>query len=204
MRRVPLWTPLLATLVFLPWMWALPTLHAAPLQSCGGPARACSSADAGATPSPMLAVGAIMGLLSPAWTGPGAGRRYLACVGARHAGPGAGRLCCGIGWAPPFCVKCWAVFLGTVACVFAAGVLSQWTRHRLPVWTTSCRWWPAGGGLGRRVCDQACGAGHLCGLQARGLGHLVGPVLSGSRRSSALAGISAALPTRTQGLQTLR
>ena len=28
----PLWTPLLATLVFLPWMWALPTLHAMPLQ----------------------------------------------------------------------------------------------------------------------------------------------------------------------------
>ena len=28
----PLWTPLLATLVFLPWLWALPTLHAMPLQ----------------------------------------------------------------------------------------------------------------------------------------------------------------------------
>ena len=27
-----LWTPLLATLVFLPWLWALPTLHAMPLQ----------------------------------------------------------------------------------------------------------------------------------------------------------------------------
>src|SRR5690606_11237838 len=27
-----LWTPLLATLVILPWMWALPTLHAMPLQ----------------------------------------------------------------------------------------------------------------------------------------------------------------------------
>ena len=28
----PLWTPLLATLVILPWLWALPTLHAMPLQ----------------------------------------------------------------------------------------------------------------------------------------------------------------------------
>ncbi|WP_200843365.1 hypothetical protein, partial [Raoultella sp. 18079] len=28
----PLLTPLLATLVFLPWLWALPTLHAMPLQ----------------------------------------------------------------------------------------------------------------------------------------------------------------------------
>ena len=27
-----LWTPLLATLVVLPWMWALPTLHQMPLQ----------------------------------------------------------------------------------------------------------------------------------------------------------------------------
>lgn len=28
----PLWTPLLATLVILPWLWALPTLHHMPLQ----------------------------------------------------------------------------------------------------------------------------------------------------------------------------
>ena len=28
----PLWTPLLATLVILPWLWALPTLHQMPLQ----------------------------------------------------------------------------------------------------------------------------------------------------------------------------
>ena len=28
----PLWTPLLATLVVLPWLWALPTLHHMPLQ----------------------------------------------------------------------------------------------------------------------------------------------------------------------------
>ena len=28
----PLWTPLLATLVILPWMWALPTLQQMPLQ----------------------------------------------------------------------------------------------------------------------------------------------------------------------------
>lgn len=28
----PLWTPLLATLVILPWLWALPTLHKMPLQ----------------------------------------------------------------------------------------------------------------------------------------------------------------------------
>ena len=28
----PLWTPLLATLVMLPWLWALPTLHQMPLQ----------------------------------------------------------------------------------------------------------------------------------------------------------------------------
>lgn len=28
----PLWTPLLATLTFLPWLWALPTLHHTPLQ----------------------------------------------------------------------------------------------------------------------------------------------------------------------------
>jgi len=28
----PLWTPLLATLVILPWLWAMPTLHKMPLQ----------------------------------------------------------------------------------------------------------------------------------------------------------------------------
>lgn len=31
-RASPLWTPLLFTLVVLPWLWALPTLHKMPLQ----------------------------------------------------------------------------------------------------------------------------------------------------------------------------
>ena len=32
LRDSALWTPLLATLVLLPWLWALPRLHAMPLQ----------------------------------------------------------------------------------------------------------------------------------------------------------------------------
>jgi len=32
LAQVALWTPLLAALVLLPWVWALPRLHAMPLQ----------------------------------------------------------------------------------------------------------------------------------------------------------------------------
>ena len=63
----PLWTPLLATLVFLPWMWALPTLHAMPLQlQWSGACLVVLMLGWPLAIPVLLAVGAIAGLLSPA------------------------------------------------------------------------------------------------------------------------------------------
>ena len=63
----PLWTPLLATLVFLPWLWALPTLHAMPLQlQWSGACLVVLMLGWPLAIPVLLAVGAIAGLLSPA------------------------------------------------------------------------------------------------------------------------------------------
>ena len=63
----PLWTPLLATLVLLPWLWALPTLHQLPLQlpwSGAGLVLLCLGWPL-AVPA-LCAVGTLAWLLSPA------------------------------------------------------------------------------------------------------------------------------------------
>ena len=77
----PLWTPLLATLVFLPWMWALPTLHAMPLQlQWSGACLVVLMLGWPLAIPVLLAVGAIAGLLSPAldWADALAGLHALA------------------------------------------------------------------------------------------------------------------------------
>ena len=62
-----LWTPLLATLVLLPWMWALPTLHAMPLQlQWSGACMVVLMLGWPLAIPVLIAVGAIACLLSPA------------------------------------------------------------------------------------------------------------------------------------------
>jgi len=123
----PLWTPLLATLVLLPWLWALPTLHAMPLQ------LQWSGACLVVLIPVLLAVGAIAGLLSPAldWADALGAAIWLGVVPATLALALGALLRRWVG-TQPFVYVLGRAFLGTVACVFAAGVLSQWTGHLLP------------------------------------------------------------------------
>ena len=107
----PLLTPLLATLVVLPWMWALPTLHAMPLQLQWS--GACMV---------VLMLGWPEALGAIAWQGVIPATLAL-MVGAlvRHF----------IG-TKLFVYVLGRAFLGTVLCLFASGALSQWNGHLLP------------------------------------------------------------------------
>ncbi len=130
----PLLTPLLATLVFLPWLWALPTLHAMPLQlQWSGACLVVLMLGWPLAIPVLLAVGAIAGLLSPAldWADALGAAIWLGVVPATLA-LALGALVRRFVGTQPFVYVLGRAFLGTVACVFAAGVLSQWTGHLLP------------------------------------------------------------------------
>jgi uncharacterized membrane protein len=130
----PLLTPLLATLVFLPWMWALPTLHAMPLQLQWSGACMVVLMLGWPLAIPVLAlVGVIAWLVSPAmdwpqalgamaWQGvtPATLALILGALVRRFLGPHL------------FVYVLGRAFLGTVLCLFASGALSQWSGHQLP------------------------------------------------------------------------
>ncbi len=139
-RASALWTPLLATLVILPWAWALPTLHHMPLQlQWSGACLVLLTLGWPLAVPVLLAVGAIAALVSPGlswadalglavWQGvvpatlallPGVLLRRL--IG-RHALDGV----------RPFVYVLGRAFLGTALCIFLAGTLSQWAGHALP------------------------------------------------------------------------
>lgn len=130
----PLLTPLLATLVLLPWMWALPTLHAMPLQLQWSGACMVVLMLGWPLAIPVLAVvGVIACLLSPAMGWPEA----LGAIAWQGVVPATLALILGalvrrfLG-AHLFVYVLGRAFLGTVLCLFAAGALSQWSGHQLP------------------------------------------------------------------------
>ncbi|EER59948.1 conserved hypothetical protein [Acidovorax delafieldii 2AN] len=130
----PLLTPLLATLVLLPWMWALPTLHAMPLQLQWSGACLVVLMLGWPLAIPVLvAVGVIASLLSPAMPWPDA----LGAIAWQGVTPATLALILGalvrrfIG-AKLFVYVLGRAFLGTVLCLFASAALSQWSGHRLP------------------------------------------------------------------------
>ena len=128
-----LWTPLLATLVLLPWMWALPTLHAMPLQLQWSGACLVVLMLGWPLAIPVLvAVGACAWLVSPAMTGADAlgATTWLGVVPATLA-LGLGALVRRFTGTKPFVYVLGRAFLGTVACVFVASALSQWSGHTL-------------------------------------------------------------------------
>ena len=130
----PLLTPVLATLVVLPWLWALPTLHAMPLQLQWSGACLVTLMLGWPLAVPvLLAVGGIAALVSPAlgwpdavalavWSGvvPATLALLVGAVLRRFTGT---RL---------FVYVLGRAFLGTAACLFVASSLSQWTGHTLP------------------------------------------------------------------------
>lgn len=136
----PLWTPLLATLVVLPWLWALPTLHHMPLQlQWSGACLVLLTLGWPLAVPVLLAVGLIAGLVSP-------GLGWDEALGlAVWQGVVPATLALLLGWlmrrlittraftgARIFVYVLGRGFLGTALCIFLAGTLSQWAGHMLP------------------------------------------------------------------------
>lgn len=129
----PLLTPLLATLVLQPWLWALPTLHAMPLQlQWSGACLVVLMLGWPLAMPVMLGVGAITGVISPmdwqqslhaaVWQGmvPGTLALLLGSLLRRLTGE------------QMFVYILGRAFLGTVLCVFATSVLERWLGSPLP------------------------------------------------------------------------
>ena len=130
----PLVTPLLATLVVLPWLWALPTLHRMPLQlQWSGACLVVLMLGWPLAIPALVAVGGIEAVHSPsldwadavgtiAWQGvvPATLALALGAVIRRLIGT------------QPFVYVLGRAFLGTAVCLFLANVLGQWSGHSLP------------------------------------------------------------------------
>ncbi|MBP3980968.1 hypothetical protein J8G26_09525 [Acidovorax sp. JG5] len=128
-----LWTPLLATLLFLPWLWALPTLHAMPLQLQWSGACLVVLMLGWPLAMPVLVlVGGVAWLISPmGW------EQALATVVWQGVVPGTLALLLGalvrrLTGEHLFIYVLGRAFIGTAVCVFAAGVLAQWSSQPLP------------------------------------------------------------------------
>ena len=129
-----LWTPLLATLVVLPWMWALPTLHQMPLQlQWSGACLVLLMLGWPLAVLTLLAVGVITWLLSPSLSVP-ATLALTVCHGLVPA-------TLAMGWGAllrrflgtKVCVYLFGRgFFGTVVCLFIAGLLAQAAGEQLP------------------------------------------------------------------------
>ncbi|MBC7214915.1 MAG: hypothetical protein AB7V41_02155 [Burkholderiaceae bacterium] len=130
----PLISPLLATLVLLPWVWALPTLHAMPLQlQWSGACLVVLMLGWPLAVLTLVAVGVLACWFSPAmdwaqalgtiaWLGvvPATFALFLGALIRRFIGE----------WI--FVYVLGRAFLGTVLCVFASAMLAQWSGHTLP------------------------------------------------------------------------
>ncbi|MDR3064471.1 MULTISPECIES: hypothetical protein [Comamonas] len=130
----PLMTPLLAILVLLPWVWALPALHKMPLQLhwSGAPLVLLLIGWPLAVPV-LIATSAMAFALAPAlglqdalglavWQG------LVPATLAMLWGAAVRRWC----WHNIFVFIFLRGFLGTVVCVFIASLLGQWAGHVLP------------------------------------------------------------------------
>lgn len=129
----PLLTPLLATLVILPWMWALPVLHHSPLQlQWSGAVLVLLMLGWPLAVPVFLLVGLGSMLVAPVpWDGALSLAVWLGIVPATFA--------LGLGavlrrWLPdhPFIYVLGRGFLGAVACLFASRVLAGWLGSELP------------------------------------------------------------------------
>ena len=125
-------TPMLACLAVLPWLWALPSLHAMPLQLQWSGACLVVLCLGWPLAVPVLVVvGVLAALVSPmAWEQALALTTWLGVVPATLA-LGLGALVRRFVGAHLFVYILGRAFLGTVACVFASGALSQWAGHTL-------------------------------------------------------------------------
>ena len=129
-----LWSPLLATLVVLPWMWALPTLHQMPLQlQWSGACLVLLMLGWPLAVLTLLAVGVITWLLSPSLSVPAtlALTVWHGLVPATLA-MGWGALLRRFLGTKVFVYLFGRGFFGTVVCLFIAGLLAQAAGEQLP------------------------------------------------------------------------
>ncbi|MFP5485647.1 MAG: hypothetical protein ACLGHV_08290 [Gammaproteobacteria bacterium] len=128
-----LWTPLCASLVFLPWMWALPTLHAMPLQlQWSGACLVVLMLGWPLAVLALLAVGVLAGLTAGmAWEEALALTVWLGLVPATLALL-LGALLRRITGERMFVYILGRAFMGTALCGFAASVLAQALGQGLP------------------------------------------------------------------------
>ncbi len=130
----PLWTPLLATLVILPWMWALPTLHHMPLQlQWSGACLVLLTLGWPLAVLVLCTVGAIAWLLSPSLT-PWAALSLTVWHGLLPAtlALGWGALLRRFLGTKVFVYIFGRGFVGTVLCLFISGLLAQAAGEQLP------------------------------------------------------------------------
>ncbi len=130
----PLWTPLLATIVILPWMWALPTLHKMPLQlQWSGACLVVLTLGWPLAVLALCAVGVVTWLLSPSLT-PWATLSLTVWHGLLPA-------TLALGWGvllrrflgtKVFVYIFGRGFVGTVLCLFVSGLLAQAAGEQLP------------------------------------------------------------------------
>jgi len=126
-------TPLLATLVLLPWLWALPSLHHMPLQlhwsgaplvtlMLGWPLAVLALVAVGITTTLISATSVDTAAALIVWQG------LLPATFALLLGAALRR------WVAhhPFVYVLGRGFLGSVLCIFSASLLAQWTGHELP------------------------------------------------------------------------
>jgi uncharacterized membrane protein len=126
-------TPLLATLVLLPWLWALPNLHHMPLQlhwsgaplvtlMLGWPLAVLTLIGVGIITTLISTTSADTAAALIVWQGllPAT---FVLLLGAAFRR-----------WVShhPFVYVLGRGFLGSVLCIFAASMLAQWTGHELP------------------------------------------------------------------------
>lgn len=133
LRGGALLTPALAVLVLLPWLWALPHLHAMPLQLQWSGACLVVLMLGWPLAMPVLAlVGVVAGLFSGAsWEAIGSMVLWQGVVPATLA-LGFGALLRRFVGEHLFVYVLGRAFLGTVVCAFAAGALAQWSGQSLP------------------------------------------------------------------------
>jgi uncharacterized membrane protein len=126
-------TPLLATLVLLPWLWALPSLHHMPLQlhwsgaplvtlMLGWPLAVLTLMGVGVITFFISAMPVDTAAALIVWQG------LLPATFVLLLGAALRR------WVShhPFVYVLGRGFLGSVLCIFAASLLAQWTGHELP------------------------------------------------------------------------
>lgn len=126
-------TPLLATLVVLPWLWALPALHTIPLQlQWSGAGLVLLMLGWPLAVPALLAVGIFAALISPmTWEQALTLSVWQGIVPATFA-LALGALLRRFVPSHPFIYILGRGFLGTVACLFAASALRQAFGHSLP------------------------------------------------------------------------